>query len=50
VSNYEKQSIILNKIVNPTSTVIIHTEDSNNGKDIFNNVITLDDNECIVVN
>jgi ribonuclease J len=41
---------LVNELLNPKQTIIIHTEDNSNGKDIFNNVITADDNEIIVVN
>ena len=39
----------LNKNTNPDKTVIIHTENSNLGKDIFNSVIDLNDGEYIEV-
>jgi ribonuclease J len=35
----------LNTIVNPNNTIIIHTENKDEGKKIFNNVIDLNDNE-----
>ena len=35
----------LNEIVNPDKTIIIHTKDNDLGKEIFNNVIDLNDNE-----
>ena len=37
----------VNKLVNPEATIIIHTEYSNKGKDIFNNVIELKDGRII---
>lgn len=39
----------LNEIVNPNQTIIIHTEDGCLGKEIFNNVIEVKDNESITV-
>ena len=39
----------LNELVNPSKTIIIHTQNNSNGKDIFNNVIELNDNEIINV-
>ncbi len=38
---------LLNKIVNPSKTIIIHTEDNTKANDIFNNVISINDNEII---
>lgn len=35
----------LNETVNPDNTIIIHTENTKEGINIFNNVITLNDNE-----
>ena len=35
----------LNRIVNPDTTIIIHTEDNSVGNDIFNNVIKINDGE-----
>ena len=35
----------LNEITNPEKTIVIHTEYKNNAKNIFNNIIDLDDNE-----
>ena len=35
----------LNETVNPDNTKIIHTENNKEGINIFNNVITLNDNE-----
>ena len=35
----------LNEVVNPNYTIIIHTENSKKGKEIFNNVIELKDGE-----
>ena len=40
----------LNELVNPNQTIIIHTENSDNGKKIFNNVVEINDNESIKVN
>ena len=40
----------LNELVNPNQTIIIHTENSDNGKNIFNNVVDINDNESIKVN
>ena len=40
----------LNEIVYPNQTIIIHTEDGNSGKEIFNNVINLVDEEWIEIN
>lgn len=37
----------LNDIVNPDKTIIIHTEDSESGQVIFNNVINIDDLEYV---
>jgi len=37
----------LNEIVNPDSTIIIHTENGDFGKKIFNNVIKIKDSEVI---
>ena len=45
ISSYKK----LNELVNPKKTVIIHTEDKTLGKEIFNNVVDLLDNEIINV-
>lgn len=39
----------LNNIVNPNQTIIIHTEDGNKGKELFNNVIDVNDGEYIQV-
>ncbi len=39
----------LNGITNPNQTIIIHTEDGSKGKEIFNNVIDIDDYEYIQV-
>lgn len=39
----------LNKMVSPNQTIIIHTEDGSKGKEIFNNVISVKDNESIVI-
>lgn len=39
----------LNEIINPDKTIIIHTEDNSLGKDIFNNVIDLKDEEIIKI-
>ena len=39
----------LNEIVNPNKTIIIHTEDSSLGKDIFNNVIDLNDGKIVKI-
>lgn len=41
--------IELNKITNPNQTIIIHTEDGSKGKELFNNVIKISDNEEILV-
>ena len=37
--------IKLNEIVNPDKTIIIHTENRENGKNIFNDIVDLNDNE-----
>ena len=37
----------LNNILKPDKTIIIHTEDKKSGKDIFNNVININDYEYI---
>lgn len=37
--------IKLNKILNPDKTIIIHTENKENGKNLFNNVIDIVDNK-----
>jgi len=39
----------LNDIVNPNSTIIIHTESKETGKDIFNNVEDISDSEEIII-
>ena len=39
----------LNEIVNPDNTIIIHTESKEEGKDIFNNIVDLNDNEIFRV-
>ncbi len=39
----------LNELVNPNQTIIIHTEDGSKGKEIFNNVIDVNDNEYIQI-
>lgn len=39
----------LNEMVKPNQTIIIHTENGSLGKDIFNNVIELNDNESMIV-
>ena len=39
----------LNEIVKPNQTIIIHTEDGSKGKEIFNNIIDINDNEYIEV-
>ena len=39
----------LNAITNPNQTIIIHTEDGSKGKELFNNVIDLNDNKYIQV-
>ena len=40
----------LNELVNPKKTIIIHTEDGSGGKELFNNVISIRDNESVSVN
>ena len=40
---------VLNKLTNPTQTIIIHTEDNSLGKNIFNNVLDIKDDEYIVL-
>ena len=39
----------LNEITNPNQTIIIHTEDGSKGKELFNNVIEINDNEYVLV-
>ena len=39
----------LNKIINPNKTIIIHTENREKGKNIFNNVIDLKDNKIFKI-
>lgn len=39
--------IKLNEIVNPNKTIIIHTENRENGKNIFNDIVDLNDNEFL---
>jgi len=39
----------LNEVVNPNYTIIIHTENSDEGKKIFNNVIDIKDNDVFVL-
>ena len=40
----DKDAMIkLNKLVNPDKTIIIHTEDKENGKNLFNNVMDIVD-------
>ena len=41
--------IKLNRVLNPNYTIIIHTENSEVGKDIFNNVLTLKDKETVEI-
>ena len=40
---------MINKRLNPDKTIIIHTEDGSLGKDIFNNVLDIDDNKYVEV-
>ena len=35
----------LNEIVNPDKTIIIHTENNERGKNIFNDIVDLNDNQ-----
>ena len=37
--------IKLNEIVNPNKIIIIHTENREKGKNIFNDIVDLNDNE-----
>ena len=37
--------IKLNKIVSPDKTIIIHTENRKKGKNVFNGIVDLNDNE-----
>ena len=39
----------LNEIINPDNTIIIHTENREKGKNIFNNVIDLNDNKIFKI-
>ena len=39
----------LNEIVEPDKTIIIHTENREKGKNIFNNVVDLNDNEIFKI-
>ena len=39
--------IKLNEIVNPDKTIIIHTENKEKGKNIFNDIVDLNDNEFL---
>ena len=39
----------LNKIINPDNTIIIHTENRNKGKNLFNNVVDLKDNQIFKI-
>ena len=39
--------IKLNEIVNPDKTIIIHTENREKGKNIFNDIVDLNDNEFL---
>ena len=39
----------LNKIINPDNTIIIHTENRDKGKNLFNNVVDLKDNQIFKV-
>ena len=39
----------LNEITDPNQTIIIHTEDGSKGKELFNNVIEINDNEYVLV-
>ena len=39
----------LNEIVNPDKTIIIHTENREKGRDIFNNIVYLNDNEIFKI-
>lgn len=40
---------LMNKKLNPNSTIIIHTDDGEKGKNIFNNVVNIQDGEYINV-
>ena len=39
----------LNKIINPDNTIIIHTENRDKGKNLFNNVVDLKDNQIFKI-
>ena len=39
----------LNEIVNPDKTIIIHTENREKGRNIFNNIVYLNDNEIFKI-
>ena len=39
----------LNEIVNPDKTIIIHTENREKGKNIFNNVVDISDNQILKI-
>lgn len=45
IKSYKK----LNEYVSPSQTIIIHTENGDKGKNIFNNVVNINDNEYILV-
>ena len=38
---------LVNKILNPNQTIIIHTENAKLGKEVFNNVVEINDNEYV---
>lgn len=38
---------LVNKILSPNQTIIIHTENAKLGKEIFNNVVEINDNEYV---
>ena len=38
---------LVNKILNPNQTIIIHTENGKLGEEIFNNVVEINDNEYV---
>jgi len=39
----------LNEIINPNKTIIIHTENREKGRNIFNNIVDLNDNEIFKI-